>query len=337
MSSGENKVTQRLFKSIAASALLLAGASLAFNEAEASFQIQGEREAAYQHDQMVEGYGNNLPVELIVQDIVPAGYEILFDSLVDRTARTSWYGGRPWPEILVQSLQPIGLTFERHGKQVIVAHATGFKQPHAQAAAAPSPVQWQANATGQSMRTPAMMAAPAQPVMAERAHQMQVAQGDSALMAQLTLQQQQIQHLQQLQAMQSQQQSNSELQAQMQKLLEAQTETMRQLSEKTGVSSHMEADKTQEAKLPEAKEWEAKSGKTLRAILQEWSEEAGWALAWQSEHDYPVRASASFYGDFETASSNLIRAFSIAIPPVRGTIYRGNRVLVVSSGVDRER
>lgn len=83
-------------------------------------------------------------------------------------------------------------------------------------------------------------------------------------------------------------------------------------------------------------EWVARGGQTLRQTLEKWSADAGWAIAWESERDYPLQASASFYGDFETASGNLLRAFSLAEPPVRATIYRGNRVIVVSSGVDQK-
>lgn len=83
-------------------------------------------------------------------------------------------------------------------------------------------------------------------------------------------------------------------------------------------------------------EWVARGGQTLRQTLEKWSADAGWAIAWESERDYPLQASASFYGDFETASGNLLRAFSLAEPPVRATIYRGNRVIVVNSGVDQK-
>jgi len=84
------------------------------------------------------------------------------------------------------------------------------------------------------------------------------------------------------------------------------------------------------------REWNARAGNTLHEVLKEWGGEAGWAVAWQTERDYRLEASATFFGDFETAASNLLRAFSIADPPVRATIYRGNRVVVVSAGVDRD-
>jgi hypothetical protein len=84
-----------------------------------------------------------------------------------------------------------------------------------------------------------------------------------------------------------------------------------------------------------AQEWRADQNATLQATLSAWARQAGWAVAWQSDRDYKLMASASFYGDFETAAGNLLRTFAIADPPVRAMIYRGNRVIVVSTGLDR--
>ena len=81
--------------------------------------------------------------------------------------------------------------------------------------------------------------------------------------------------------------------------------------------------------------WTALGGSTLHQTLKEWAGESGWSISWLSERDYPLEASAEFYGDFEVAAGNLVRAFSRAQPPVRATIYRGNRVIVVTSGQDK--
>jgi hypothetical protein len=76
--------------------------------------------------------------------------------------------------------------------------------------------------------------------------------------------------------------------------------------------------------------WTADRGLSLRQVLANWAERAGWTISWRSPRDYRIEAGASFEGDFTKSVSNLFAAFADASPPVRATLYTGNRVVVVS-------
>lgn len=81
-------------------------------------------------------------------------------------------------------------------------------------------------------------------------------------------------------------------------------------------------------------DWLAEEGKTLKGLLTDWSEQAGWRLVWKSNRNYTLTAGAMFRGRFADVSSALIRAFARAQPAPIATFYKGNRVLVVETMED---
>ena len=81
-------------------------------------------------------------------------------------------------------------------------------------------------------------------------------------------------------------------------------------------------------------DWLAEEGKTLKTLLTEWSDRAGWRLVWNTNRNYTLTAGAMFRGRFADVSSALIRAFARARPAPIGTFYKGNRVLVVETRED---
>lgn len=81
--------------------------------------------------------------------------------------------------------------------------------------------------------------------------------------------------------------------------------------------------------------WSAPAGRLLRQVLQDWGERAGWTVVWQSDHDYPVDAAATFSGDFTHAATELFEGFASAAPVPVAHFYKGNQVLLVQSGEGR--
>jgi len=81
--------------------------------------------------------------------------------------------------------------------------------------------------------------------------------------------------------------------------------------------------------------WTAPAGRQLKAVLDDWAGRAGWTLVWQSDHDYPLEASASFTGDFTDAAQQLVAALATVAPAPFANFYKGNRVLVVHTGEGR--
>ena len=81
-------------------------------------------------------------------------------------------------------------------------------------------------------------------------------------------------------------------------------------------------------------DWLAEEGSTLKGLLSEWSERAGWRLIWNTNRNYTLAAGAMFRGRFADVSSALIRTFARARPAPIATFYKGNRVLVVETMED---
>jgi len=183
-------------------------------------------------DRQAVGFGNNIPLELAVNQIVPDEWEVSFAPGVDRTILVSWSGNRLWREVLAGVTGPYNYR--------VVYQETGLRiEPVA----------------GHMMATPAQTPPP-----------------------QVTT---------------------------------------------TSFSEALEPPEM-------APVWHARAGRSLHQTLHDWMDDnTGWTLAWESDHDYRLRASADFYGNFVEAAEKLIRTFANADPPLRGTFYHGNNVLVI--------
>ena len=81
-------------------------------------------------------------------------------------------------------------------------------------------------------------------------------------------------------------------------------------------------------------DWLAEEGNTLKGLLSNWCERAGWRLVWNSNRNYRLSAGAMFRGRFADVASALIRTFARAQPAPMATFYKGNRVLVVETRED---
>lgn len=77
--------------------------------------------------------------------------------------------------------------------------------------------------------------------------------------------------------------------------------------------------------------WVAKKDQTLRGVLAEWAQRAGWTVTYQSGFEYRLEAPATFGGDFIQASGDLLRSMQSAKPAVTGTFYKANHVLVIAN------
>jgi len=94
-------------------------------------------------------------------------------------------------------------------------------------------------------------------------------------------------------------------------------------------------EQTEESSGDDAVEdWLAEEGNTLKGLLSDWCERAGWRLIWNSNRNYTLSAGAMFRGRFADVASALIRNFARAKPAPMATFYRGNRVLVVETRED---
>lgn len=81
-------------------------------------------------------------------------------------------------------------------------------------------------------------------------------------------------------------------------------------------------------------DWLATEGSSVRSLLTEWGDKAGWRVIWNTDREYVLEAGAMFRGRFMDVSSALIRSFARARPAPWGTFYKGNRVLLVTTQED---
>ncbi len=110
-------------------------------------------------------------------------------------------------------------------------------------------------------------------------------------------------------------------------------------SETTGIQSNAQmpeiVDVPEEPEVDDPnKDWLAEEGQSLRDLLVQWSEEAGWRLVWKTNRNYTLNAGAMFRGNFADVASALVRAFARAKPAPVATFYKGNRVLVIETMED---
>jgi hypothetical protein len=83
--------------------------------------------------------------------------------------------------------------------------------------------------------------------------------------------------------------------------------------------------------------WRVDTSKSLRENLTEWSEKAGWELAWDSNLmiDYPVEHSAIFTGDLvgkDGAIDSILSSYKDADVPLKVKFYKKNKVALVTRG-----
>lgn len=58
--------------------------------------------------EVVQGFGSDIPLVLVLNQIVPAAYSYSFDGDVDPGMRVSWNGGKPWNLVLEEALAAYG-------------------------------------------------------------------------------------------------------------------------------------------------------------------------------------------------------------------------------------
>lgn len=77
--------------------------------------------------------------------------------------------------------------------------------------------------------------------------------------------------------------------------------------------------------------WVAKKDQTLRGVLADWAQRAGWNVVYQSGFEYRLEAGAAFGGDFMQATGDLVRSMQSARPVVTATFHTGNKTVLIAN------
>ena len=77
-------------------------------------------------EDIIQGYGDKIPLELALKQVTPAGWDLLFTDRVNKNAVVSWKGNRPWARILKQIADQAGLIFEiqHDGSNILVSKSS---------------------------------------------------------------------------------------------------------------------------------------------------------------------------------------------------------------------
>ena len=91
-------------------------------------------------DKVLDGFGKHVPLVIALRQILPSDYGFAHGDGVDLTASIDWQGGRPWSQVLSDSIKPLGLTAIISNDTVMlvkVAEAPAEVTKPVEAAAAP--------------------------------------------------------------------------------------------------------------------------------------------------------------------------------------------------------
>jgi len=92
--------------------------------AQASVQTQQRVQAAPtpspRNYESVPGFGNDIPMIMAIQQVIPDGFTYSFAPSIDLSAKVSWQGDRPWNEVLRDMLEPLGYQAHIAEQRVVI-------------------------------------------------------------------------------------------------------------------------------------------------------------------------------------------------------------------------
>lgn len=75
--------------------------------------------------EQVIGFGNDMPLALAIQQVVPPEYTYSFDKGIDLDHKVSWSGGKPWDMVLAEMVEPLNLNVDIRQKSVRIQRSSG--------------------------------------------------------------------------------------------------------------------------------------------------------------------------------------------------------------------
>lgn len=271
----------------------------------------------------VAGFGRDLPLVLVLRQVVPPSYSFSFDPGINQGVRISWNGGKPWNEVLEDALRPLELRVAISGDNVRVRRTWDEAVDNTvMTPVQPMPVQ--------PMKEPAVAQEPATPFMAPPniaaqpevimqsyprhvpnpppAAPMGVDNRYSALPVPLVPQ-----------AMPS-------------------PPSPAAVMMKSQQPAAMGVSSTARGPVMDPLEivfWQAEAGSSLRDVLNRWSNTANVAILWNSPYDYMLPAPVQMHGTFPDAVTQILTSFNAIDPRPLGQLHpnlpTGPSVLVIEN------
>ena len=278
--------------------------------------VSASEETATTED-VLDGFGSDMPLVIALQQVVPAGFQFSFASGVNPGAPVSWQGGKPWKAVLADMLSTQGLGFRVHNGNVVTI---GY---FASETTAPVPVH-------HVQVTPPIVATQASPVTASPAETVTIRrQKPSSLLDRFRS------------GFSGVPESPSAAE-----IVQPEPEAVVPMTVPAEASAQpvplnistpapvVAAPATITAAVPADPVWQGAKGQTLRDVLKSWSDVAGVELYWTLDYDYRLQEDAAFSGTYDEAVGKVLDRFATVRPQPYGQLHQadgGSRVLVVKS------
>jgi len=273
------------------------------------------------------GFGSDIPLALAMRQIVPPEYAFSFDPAIDQGARVTWNGGKPWNEVLSDSVSSLGAGIEIQGQTVrVMPREIIAALPERDVADVPAPI------------APSMLTEPSAPTQpAPEVYVRRETDSGESFWSSLKFwgdkkpavpQQREV-------VVRNPAPMNHAptpiLPTEIRPVEPAMSEPV-MLSQAPGTVTSR--DMAQPATLGGGIEfWQAERGDSLKNILQTWADDAGVKLYWVSVDDYNLPASIRVEGSFTDAVTKALSAFGDTAPRPVGRLHpnlpAGPAVLIV--------
>ncbi|MBI3441637.1 MAG: TcpQ domain-containing protein [Proteobacteria bacterium] len=261
-----------------------------------SSHVGSHKMKATTDNEIVSGFGSDLPLLIALQQIAPAGYNVSLAPGISPDLSVSWAGGKPWKQILADTLSTRGLGFRLRGHDISIGRFASEEK------------------TGAVAEGSGIIAKKSLPLGVTKVDKipLDMVSGSKAPRPTMTRQA-------------AEEQAPVKLEV-----------TAVPPASSTGPVEVKEEPHNVAAQRPRLMDssWSAPQGYTLREVLTDWARKEGVELYWLTDYDYRVSGNVAYSGSFENAAGRLLEQFSAASPRPFGELHvveNSPRILVISA------
>lgn len=270
--------------------------------------------------------GSAVPLAIAMRQVVPNDYEFSYGEGVDLGALVDWSSGRPWAETVERMVQPLGLSATIQGNIISLSRTDGARVASGASSVARPSVDSTFPAydsTSSEFGAPQSLSGAAisqGSVTHSLGTQTLNTEGDNAMA------------VAEMQAVPPQSAENE---------VAAGVIARRQNNNMlTGDTRAIPAGElkpvvfqTPNRALDQEMVWYGTNGSMLSDVIKRWAQRAGVEMNWESEHDFPLRATVVITGTFQDAVRQILEGFDQADPRPIARLFKntadGPSVLVV--------
>jgi len=274
-------------------------------------------------DNFVTGFGQDLPLVISLQQIIPSRYQFTLDADVDANTLTSWEGGDDWQKVLTGMLGKYNLSYIVKSDMVIVQKrfiepkkepakvkpvAAVEKKKSVPVAAKEAPVKDLSPKTLGTLKKPA-----------ERPENL-VSKGKSSEVV-----------------IDSKNNKKSNVKFDSKLYADEDISPMNIISSQNTPEKEDLTPLLGGKPIPDAMakaDWIGHKSQTLKEVLTDWGQKEGVELYWTIDYDYKLNRDVALTGEYEVAVARLLDIFRTVRPQPYGELHKGDGgplVLVVSS------